>query len=341
MLLESKKLLLRIHEPEKQLMLVTAYKSAAKHLYPNQEEIEKAERYADFTNILLKLFEKLGNQAADLRHIVAFLSSLELLELMDEAITEFVTHTSDSHWGELKRETESKTLSTSELTDLSEWVTHRRHGALNDIGFAGARVLNWLIQFTNLSKRVTNKQSRSEKQEKLYSTVRESLHVLLHIASNWNSLEYAADKVSYGEWFITNIRNTDPLEIEFSFSDISLAHANEIGLRREIIGLYRGKKEPRWMQEYLEGFALSATTAAIRFYVSSSRPPSFSQKIFTDLKPRILELLGFLDAEDELLLAAAKDDLSVLAQYLATIALFCFTVTSRFVKQQSGKNIRG
>jgi hypothetical protein len=331
--IREQKLLLLTHTPNEQTKLANAYKAAVARLLCDQIERERAEKYADFTVLLSKLFRRLTIQANKLRRRIQYITSIELLGLIDKIIVDNAKNILNWHQENVQRLEAEESLPSSELSDISEWMFHNFNGAINDLSWAGARTLNECILFTDSSKRKFS-------DKKLRSALKDDLLQLMQIAGNWNSLVYGADMVSYGEWFIEELIYTSPITVKFSISDISFARAKTIGIRRTITERHFGKDVPRPMRQMLEGFTLSTIVDAVDYYLGEDSPASFTEQDLNALQAQAIEWLALLNTEDELLLGAAKNDFSILGHYLAAIALRCFSHGAAFVGQHVVKKYR-
>lgn len=330
----EQKLLLMVRDLVEQEKLATAYKKAANHIL-TQTDASRAGRFASFTVALTKKSYEMSLQANERIQVIRSLSPIELLEVASDVTQEYFAQTRQSlfqYWEELQAKADRNNITIPELSDLTECALHQTHGATNDIGFAVARALNTTIALTDAKKKRTSG-------KRVRSAARDEFVDLVHLAGDWNSLEYAADMVSYGEWFVEDFRQGASQEIVFAFSDTTLAHAKTIGLRRFVARSNFGRERPRVLSKLLEDFALSAISAGIRFYKGRS-PASFSQLDFEDMRSRVRRWLDLLDAEDELLLAVAEKDRSILAYYLAAIALRGFVEAAKFVMQHVAKKHR-
>jgi hypothetical protein len=340
-ILREQKLLLIERNPDKQIEIIEAYKDASRRLLTDDEEIEKAKNYADFTNIILQRFQDLNAQMSEICKNLQSLSTIELLQVADELLVGHLRYISDSYWQKHKQENVG-IKSAADIVDATEFSVHQWNGNLNDAIFATARAINTAIRFSNTTEEKLNNE-KSQKRVEIESAIFESLAKLTEIASNWNSLEYALDNVSYGEWYVSKISKNNSLKVEFAFTDLSLAHANEIGRRRELIGNVFGRKEPRWMAQMLEDFAISVLKSALEFYRHKLLPVSYFRKEYETAEKSVLRLLkDFLDAEDELLLATAikTNNDAVLIQYLVAISLLCYSIAAISLRERSGKSHR-
>jgi hypothetical protein len=331
----EQKLLFRLRDLEQQEKLALAYIRASKQVL-NPTEAGCAERYARLSIILTRKLNEISLRVNASIQTIRSLSPIELLEIASEVTDEFFAQARQSFFEyleNLNEEAKDQDLAVSELSDLTEWSLHQTHGATNDIGFAVARALQTAIAITNTRKTRTSG-------KRLRSVAKEEFADLVHLASNWNSLEYAADMVSYDEWFVREIRQGDPQEITFLFSDPSFEHARTIGFRRSIAKTFFGRQRPRPLSSMLRDFALSATIAGIDFYKGQVLLGFLSRSNYEKVKAQVLRWLDLLDAEDELLLAAAEKDISILAYYLAAIALRGFSEAAKFVKRNVAKKHR-
>lgn len=320
----EQKLLLKLRNPPEQAILAKAYKNAAKRLSSTKLDIESAERYADFTSILVSRFELLTQQMRELCLLFQHLPQSDFLELMQEVVEQRFYQTADLHWEKLKCKPNEEQPSPVESGDLTGYVLQELNGELNDIAFATTRALNAAVPFTD-------PKTKKRLGRDLRSKTKQSLLTLIQMAGYWNTLIYAADLVSYGECTIKSIRQIDSIEVELMFSDLAQAKAKAVGLRREITANFFGRQEPRWMAESLQAFAASTIDRAIEYYESQWRPGCFSRQELKVFQSNIFKWLDRLDAEDELLVPAAKDNLLVLGTYLAAVALHCFAAAGDFV----------
>lgn len=330
----EQKLLLLVHDPVEQQKLAMAYTEAAKRTL-TQADANRAERFASFTVVLTKRFHEMSLQVNEHIQAIRSLSPIGLLEIANDVTQEYFAQARQSlfqYWEELQAKADRNEITIQERSDLTEWSLHQTHGATNDIGFAVARALNTTITYADAKKRRTSG-------ERVRSAARDEFVDLVHLAGDWNSLEYAADMVSYGEWFVEDLRQGTPLEIVFTFLDTTLAHARVIGLRRFVTRSQFGRERPRILSKLLEDFALSTILAGIEFYRGRS-PVSLSQLDLYDMRPQVRRWLDLLDVEDELLLAVAEQDRSILAYYLAAIALRCCVEAAEFVIQHAAKKYR-
>lgn len=328
-IIREQKLLLKVRTLPQQMQLATAYKATVERALSDQVSVIRAKMYADFTIVAVNLFKKLNVEINKYRKTIQVLSSIEFIKLLEDVLKEYFENFLEQYWEttNLKLGPGTDEIYAPERADLIEYLLHQSTGTSNNIAFAGARVLNEFIDFTKLNKnKLKSGKIRFNKNK---------LKELIILAHTWNLLEYTVDKVTYGEWFVSEIKNKNSVEVTFGISDLSLDHARTIGLRRQIVQRYFSQEKMKPIRRVLEKFTISTLNYGINFYMNnfSSSPllPEEKDAEYESLQKRLLCMLDLLSVDDEILLVASKEDSNTLIYYLCAIALRCFLEAARFV----------
>lgn len=211
---------------------------------------------------------------------------------------------------------------------------HDLSGDINDVTFAGARALNeWMRR--NHEKYPTPLPTRVR-----YSEL-EIAHNCIHLAAEWNSIEYIADKLSYGFYEAEVMSGAEHPAVHLSISDIALERARMVAIERRVVQIERQQRPSYYLREGLELSLRAVMNYALAYYQGNlpyGRARNLNRESVSQLEARLNRLLGCIDADDDLLVVSARMGYSVQVEYLASICLQWWSIIGHYVQGPGSKN---
>jgi len=326
--LKNQKILLRCKDPKAQQELADTYKNATTRLGLDSQKATELKNYAQFTTIAIRIFSEITDQVTSHKQAFDKISMLDLLEVASEVLLKDDREYWESMWTSTENNLRESDPEHRDNSDLTEWTLHEISGHINDMAFSVCRAINEASRWVNHNKRGVSGQA-------LRQNATNAFRPLVTLASKWNAIEYALDRVSYGEWNVKFL-NPDIPEITFDQVDVRLLRARTIGIRRQLVTRYFGRTFSPPARQIFENICHTLTQKALTFYEAQTRSIQFSFLDSMSLSKKITKLLDFLDTEDEfLILSALKDDYSeIMAHYLAVIGLQTCSLVVAFIKEK-------
>jgi len=229
-------------------------------------------------------------------------------------------------WGVSRLEREQASSNFRPTIADSERRLHDLNGRLNDLANAIARAINEFSR-TDLLEHGHRNLKRRERRRSL-----KILRRVVFTAAQLNSLEWILDSVTFGDF--TVIESTDEITPTFrlDFGDARLQLLRRLGVRRELILKYAGRREKRYVREMLLKIQDDILEDVLNYYCVSEQMEDLAQEVISRAINLARESLILIDAEDDLLIGAGKFDQKIQASYIAGMALGCFAVTGSMVK---------
>lgn len=283
--------------------------------------------YAMYRQFVLSACSSITHLSQTCQPLLASVRRLSLEELMrvSDKITRKLTVELASRYSRRYRfELEDTSASTEDRSDSYATYLQALSGQCKDVVFASARVLNEAsrectleVKGRHCGKRATHQATRD-------------FEKLVFIASELNSIDYAVDKISFGEWNIREIDLTcEPPRVYFDEVDLRLAKARTLGLRRQIVWFHHLPKSHRLSRDYLKSRIGRFIWSAIREYDDYLN--TSGEDVVSEVTNTISLQLNYVGAEDDLLFAVAPE---VAIHYLAAIALRCYREVGNYVAER-------
>jgi Holliday junction resolvase-like predicted endonuclease len=198
---------------------------------------------------------------------------------------------------------------------------HAHSGYANDVLFALARTLN--------------EASRTAVQRDLQrpDAIPKARPIFLEaarLASRINSLDYVLDCVSFGEFAVAEF-NAPTMHFRMDFADARLSRIRLLAIRRRMIHLRTGHREPRFVRERLKDVIPKLPLAFLDRHLEATGAPIPTEDELEKFERDATKLLDDLDAEDDLLLTAAGDNLRPSMLYHMSAALRWSTMAADVV----------
>lgn len=247
--------------------------------------------------------------------------------------------------------------STGDLLDLGNEVFEAfaekftrasRAGAKNGAVAAGERRLHdlngHLVDLAHGIARAVNEFARTSRFERAHRPLQrrersravESMRRVLGTAAQLNSIEWILDSVTFGDFTVIEAVAKPKPMFRLDFADPRTALMRRLATRRSFILKFAGQREDRYVRDLLGALQTPLLADALEYYCSSERVLLTESELET-AKTMASKSLVFIDAEDDLLLAAGQMDLKIQAYYTAGMALHCFAMAGSVVKtSQSG-----
>ncbi|NTG16349.1 hypothetical protein G6L05_21575 [Agrobacterium rhizogenes] len=271
-------------------------------------------------------YDKRHELSAALVHLVAGMPRLTISDLAclsREAVRSF-----GLQWA-----SKSLKAQVGESVAVYEHRLHTVNGRLNDYAFAVLRAVNEIAKAgVNSSASGANWKTR-ETAERIFKRV-------VIAAGSINSLDYIIDGVAYGKFDIASLRDDESGTVNLKLADEKLEIIRTGGIRRSLILRINRFRNERYVRNQLlpsQTPSIAAAISQILVDVPDALPPE-------DIAPIIKagsQLLDAIDAEDDLLYAAAKDkSLELASYYYAAVALRWFAEASYFVERLQKPAIR-
>lgn len=313
----ERKMIFRVPGHARQAVAL-AMQGAAKSLEPaDRLQFEKYLLFATLTNAARsKLF---GELRAQLR-LFPSCSTGDLLDVGNEVFETFAERLTRA----------SRAVAKNDAVASGERQLHDLNGQLVDLAHGIARAVNEFARTSHFERAHRPLQRRER------SRAVESMRRALVIAAQLNSIEWILDSVTFGDFTVVEAVATPKPRIRLDFADPRTALMRRLATRRSFILKFAGQREARYVRELLRALQTPIFADALEYY-SSSEGVLLTESEFESAKTMVSKSLVFIDAEDDLLLAAGQMDLKIQAYYTAAMALHCFAMVGSVVKaSQSG-----
>ena len=329
-IIREQKLLLRIMDPKGRLPLAEKYKSAARRVFShNPTQLECEVNYADFAVLVCHARDQVARCATESLNLLPRVSLLELLRIVNRLALNWYEQIYTHAWGEVLPEIDAERDKPANVAAISERALHQIAGSTNDVAFAIARALHEALRFVDADKTFTSGRA-------LYDGVSKSFSRLVELASVWNGLEYAADQVSYGEWVVRSIRCSPAAEVEFDVTDVPLAYARIIAIRRNAVALTEGTQRLSVLRPQLEQLVPDFVSVCVAYMTRG-----WSRRIHTmevrSLAAALRLRVAELEPSDDLLLAAGGVGNAIVEDYIAALSMRWFADIATFVAKHASK----
>lgn len=277
--------------------------------------------YITFALLTIQTYKGLTARAQELLRAFPRLSLREMLTMAGQALGEGAAALTDS---ELPRVSEGLELPDS--VAALERTLHNRNGLINDLTFAVARAVN------ELSRTTTTKNMHGAGAA-IRATASATFKDLVWLASEWNGLEFLVDSVAFGDFQVTAIQQSPKPVVALDYIDSRRTLLRLASIRRRMITLmFKDRRAKRWIREFLSTRVEHALAAAVKTFERQTRGVSISHVEMLRCQTRARELLMCLDAEDDLLCAAAKSP-DVVLYYVLAVSLHWFSDAAALVRK--------
>jgi hypothetical protein len=301
------KLILKLRSTDSTKRLASVFRAAANRITCGEGERRRLVLYSDFVEIYTVASADFAAQAASLLPAFQQLSLIDLLELAES----FVAQALEQNTVQLNRRLGTlrpHDCTTLERADASEFEVQNFQGRGKDLLFAYARPLNGASSHVRAdSRRCGNRE--------WIKTAKSAFEALFVIANQWNSLDYAMDKVTYGEWVVADVSRNEKPVVRFDESDILYAKAKIVGMRRHLIETMFIVKERRHLvRSLMESVYTYAIPHAQAFFSSRYREAELDSSDMQALRACLQFELDAITADDDMLVVS---DQSLVSYYAA------------------------
>ncbi|MDO3431918.1 hypothetical protein QWJ46_04410 [Rhizobium sp. CBN3] len=209
---------------------------------------------------------------------------------------------------------------------------HSINGRLNDYGFALLRAVN------EIAKNATGQVTVGEAWKRRSQTLKTFRRIVL-VVGELNAIDFIIDSVSYGKFQVDKIESASEIKIILKPADPRLDLIRTAGIRRGLILALHQHRAKRFVRDQLLSVQAAVITHAVRFFLDEV-PSALAPKELSTAIDLGTKMLISVDAEDDLLYAAAPDKLQVASYYHATIALRWYSAARDLVERQQRPKLR-
>lgn len=250
-------------------------------------------------------------------------STGDLLDVADEVFEAFAVRTQRAIYGRLKNPGVAE----------GERQLHDLNGHLVDLAQGIARTVNEFARsgLLNPSKRQLQRRERSR--------ALEAMQRVVLTAANLNSLDWIFDSVTFGDFTVADGIAGPKAEFRLDFADPRVALMRRLATRRSFILKHAGQRAARWVREKLNALQEPLVEEALQYYSSVERV-RLSEDDVQKAREMARKSLVFIDAEDDLMLAAGRMGLRIQSFYTVGMALRCFAMASSIVKSVTSESKR-
>lgn len=289
--IREQKMLVKIRDASVRHDVIGLYKDAITRLIVSPTERKIAISYATFLELATEAFDELAKVSNRLTSSVCNVGLLDLLAICETTIADVGREISkELHAEFLKPSGTSNSIAAT--SEAHEAAFQFWGGRLKDFVFATARALNESSRFSlSADHKCTNKDYLRH--------ARDDFQELCMLAGQWNSLEYALDKVSFGEWVVTSLDKEGKPTVTFDESDPLSAKAMRLGNRRSMVHTAFVRKEKRFLRNFLREDSPRAILAAAAHFEEQFPGIEFTQKDYASLKRGFAPMFEFIDADDD------------------------------------------
>jgi hypothetical protein len=206
---------------------------------------------------------------------------------------------------------------------------HELNGVINDTATAIARTVNEWSRVNEFS--VSNSLSQQH-MRRVFRMVRQ----IVKLAGEVNTFEWLIDGVTFGDFIVEESVATPLMAHRLDFADPRRQLLRRLAIRRELVMKFSQRRARRYVREQLLSIETRSLTHATEYYLYKSGRP-LSTKV--DLKNATVQSnasLILVDAEDDLLLAAAQLGPEVQGYYLGAMSMRWFAAGSQAVHETLG-----
>ncbi|MGN7787825.1 hypothetical protein ACTJIJ_25040 [Niabella sp. 22666] len=319
--------------PPEAATLFEEYEKTARRIIPDQQELNKELRYLKFTEVYLLAIIDLKKQIKKLLDPYLKRSLKEFLFLIFQQVELYETQLTEHLYEAIKDESLNK-MSSDQLSEIHEWSHNALRGRILDMMFAATSLINIFAewQLDNTEEEFVGVNETKEIKE---------LHDALMLSGNLNSYHFALDKISYGEWNVTEVGllKNKPV-FTFEFIDERFEKARDIGLKRETSDkLFVKKKNKRWLKDLLIDFASDAFDEAWDYYQNLGNIFLINNEEYRKGKAQMINSLETLDAEDELLVGMNPGKTEIISAYVVSCILGSYTIAAKYLTGKSPKHL--
>lgn len=306
------------HEVEKPIDIV---RGQAQILFEGSE-LDEFEAYLRFTKLALETRAELSaTLAKTMRELPRTLSISSTIAAARACFDEFVTTAI----------AESPSPQSEETVAHYEQRVHALNGRLNDYGFAILRAVNEIAK-------TTTGQVASEAWKRRSQTLK-TFRRIVWVASELNAIDFIIDSVSYGKFLVDKIESAPEIKLVLKPADPRLDLVRTAGIRRRLVLSLHQHRAKRFVRDQLLSVQAAVITHAVRFFLDEVPSALAPQELSTAIDLGTKMLIS-VDAEDDLLYAAASDKLQVASYYHATIALRWYSAARDLVERQQRPKLR-
>ncbi len=309
------------------------YKVAVDRLFADRCEAAHEANYADFAVLVADQRDRVAANLAQSLGKFPRVSSLELVGVAESLLTTWFEQIASTVWQhstpEIANNREAGDLASASA--ISERALHELKGATNDVAFAAARAINEAF-------RAVDQHKTFDSGKAVLEGTAQALLRLIELAITWNSLEYAADQVSYGEWIVRSVQLNAPIEVVLDIRDPTLAFARMVGLRREAVFLTFGKERQSTLRPQFEKLLPDFLDSCVELIMSGA---SVRLGIIDRcaIEAQLRRALVELEPNDDLLLAAGSPGSSIAEDYIAALSVRWFSTIAEFAARNAPARI--
>jgi hypothetical protein len=313
--------------------LLEKYEETARRIISDDKTLNKELHYLKFIKTYSYAITELKKQIKELLSPFLHRSLKEFLFLTFRHIELYKARLTKH----LYEKTGDEPLSSLTLDELSEFHAHGHNalrGRLMDILFASTNLINSFAewQLSNFEVGFVSVHEQGEIKE---------FYDAIIISGNINSYRFALDRISYGEWEITEVRisKTKPTFI-FKIIDERFEKARDIGLKRMTSDkFFVKKKNKRWLHDLLINFASDAFDEAWDYYQNLGNIFLINNEEYKNGKEQIIKSLDTLGIEDEILVGMNRNNIEIISSYIVACILASYTIAAQCLKQKSSNHL--
>jgi len=289
------------------------------------------ENYADFAVLISDCRDRVTAQVGEKLKRFPKVSSCELLEAANDLLSSWCDQIATAAWEQAASDIKGVAGDVNTVSAMSERTVHEIKGTTNDIAFAAVRALNEAFSVIDQERNIRSGNA-------VRRGASQALMELIELAIAWNSLEYIADQVSYGEWVVTSVNPSGGYEVRLDIRDPVLEYARIIGLRRDAVFVMSGKERPSAARIQLERGIPGFLSSALE-HLTSGTELRCGIGEFSSLERRMRQRVAELDPNDDLLLTAGSVDFPIVEDYIAALSLRWFCDIAEFIAEYVPKRV--
>lgn len=325
----EQKLLLQVRDAGDRTILADEYCRAARRVYGSGSRVQEAANYVGYLDIVQRCFATLAEDIEATRRLMPPCTPDESFELAHLFIMDFARDYYSGYLDVCRRlALANENGHPGQSSAACESVLHELNGRLNDGAWAAARALN----ACGASVRPARRTGRRRGPPKLAQS---AFLDLVRCASKWEVVDGMLDRVSFGEWTVDHVDQSSTPTVTFGLADPTLLLARTVGIKRQVV--WRSYDRPR-VDRFLRAMLRPAIPVFISAFLPALAPPGreLTGDRLSSLHHGMERVVDQLDAEDDLLVAAAKGDLTVQAEYLGAVGVRWYAILARNVSGPAG-----
>jgi Holliday junction resolvase-like predicted endonuclease len=196
-------------------------------------------------------------------------------------------------------------------THQMETELHEHVGGATDANFAVLRAISEVSTIAG---------PRDLKRPDVFAKAAGPFERIITLSSFLVSIDYMFDSASFGDFHVSSV-DPDAKIFTLDYADIRLELIKQMALRRTMFQVISGRRHPRFVRERLKASQDAVLFPAIERQIlrSGARMPDARQ--LRQLEDHSEAMLMQVDAEDDLILVAAKSDVRAVMLYHMSMAL--------------------